>query len=205
MNPAFIAALMFLSIFFTGSFAQKEDSELEKILSSIHGDTIRTKLEQMLKRSSNEEINTRIRLELGKLAYAQGLYKKAFELLFDLKSDTAYFFAALAARTLKMDSLSQVISSKITSDELKAYFLISESDQKEPVNIKGYYLQFGAFKEYKKAKILADKIEKRGLTTLIAKKDDLYFVRAGRYKTKNEAELEGETVVPNLIYKIVEE
>lgn len=201
-----ILACAFLAIFLLISEtprAENSYSELEKILSNPYGDTIRIKLEKMLQSKLDGPTASKIKLELGKLAYAQGLYKKAYQLLEDVDNDTAYFFRALSARTLKMDSTSIAISSRIKAPDLRDYF--GKIEEKGNVSQGKYYLQFGAFDEYNKANKLAERIKKRGLNAVVVKKEGLFFVRGGEYNTEEEAELEAETVVPHLIYKIMRE
>ncbi len=201
-----LALFILLTLFASNSNVSareiNETKEFERVIGGFYGDTIRIELERMLKSATNKEISSRISLELGKLAYAQGLYKKAFETLKYIENDTAYFFAALSARILNMDSISMCYKARIKDKTLLALFPYGIEKEPHPGR---FYLQFGALDSYERAKKLADRLLRRGLNAFVVKKNELYYVRSGWYKSETDAELEGATLVPDLLFNIIKE
>jgi hypothetical protein len=180
-----------------------DENKLYSALSHLSADSIIIELEELLKKKPSKEICDKANLELGKIAYAQGLYKKAYERLKGIDNDTAFFFLALSVQATGNDSSYTDIVNKIKEPALSRYF--GQNKVVQEASNERFFLQFGAFDKYDKASRLCNKLKKIGLEPFIAKSNELYFVRTGPYSSNDDAELEGKTIGSRFIYKIVKE
>ncbi|MFP4458590.1 MAG: SPOR domain-containing protein [Candidatus Zixiibacteriota bacterium] len=90
-----------------------------------------------------------------------------------------------------------------------SYFVKQESSLDDFSYEDGSFtIQFGAFSDESRAKVLEEKVSKEGLNTRIAQKSKdgqiLYLVHGGSFKTKDQAEKKAEQLSGAFIYNIVE-
>ena len=161
------------------------------------GDSIEIVLNSLLN-SSQDRAN--VLLELGELAYARGLYKKALNMFSDAEGDTALFFRAMALSALGDKNKGKLLVSKISDIALKTYISTLFKRSKGEAH---YYLHFGYFTQKEKALALAGKLCKNGIDAKLVTDGNGFAVVSGLYPSQKEAELEASTKARLYLWRLI--
>ncbi len=165
-------------------------------LCHAEGDSIETILNRLL----NTEQRQQALLELGRLAYARGLYHRALSMLAETEGDTAYFFRAMSLTAIGKPAESKKIADKVTEKTLRAYLLSLQERDRETGK---YYLHFGSFTKREKALAFVKKLNKTNMRAEVEMGDEGFIVLSGPYSSRREAELEATTKARIYLWRVI--